>query len=276
VTRADESGGPPTVFFLSDYGLSDEFVGVVHAVLARLAPGVRVIDLVHDLAPFDVRGGASALVRALPYLGPGTVLAVVDPGVGTGRRAVAVEAGPADSRRVFVGPDNGLLMAAVEAAGGPVGAVALDRPGAGAVTFDGRDVFAPAVAAVCRGEPVESLGTAVEPARLVRLAPPVAEITAEPAGRTTLRAEVTWIDRFGNVALAAAAGALPEPGTVFTVYGTVDGGASGQVVRAFGDLADGALGALGDSSGAAALLVAQGSAAARLGLRPGSVVRVVW
>ncbi len=94
-TQPPGPAAPGTIFFLSDYGLRDEFVGVVHAVLARLAPGTAVIDLTHEIAPFDVRSGAAALARALPHLGEGLVLAVVDPGVGGPRRAIALETAPA-------------------------------------------------------------------------------------------------------------------------------------------------------------------------------------
>ena len=100
-----------TVSFLSDYGTVDEFVGVVHSVIRQLAPGVSVVDVTHEVPPHDVRAGGLTLARAAQYLAPGVVLAVVDPGVGTSRRAVAIEVG--DGEAVFVGPDNGLLAAAV-------------------------------------------------------------------------------------------------------------------------------------------------------------------
>src|SRR5262245_49758606 len=99
-----------TISFLSDYGTVDEFVGVVKAVVRDLAPHVTVIDITHEIAPFDVRAGSLALARSIPYLPAGIVLAVVDPGVGTDRRAVAIEV--AGGEGVFVGPDNGLLASA--------------------------------------------------------------------------------------------------------------------------------------------------------------------
>ena len=135
-----------TVSFLSDYGTEDEFVGVVHSVIRDLAPHVRVIDLTHGVAPFDVRAGSLALARCISYVASGVVLAVVDPGVGTPRRAIAVEV--AGGEGVLVGPDNGLLAPAVAMAGGAERAVELTNedhqlaaPGA---TFAGRDVYAPA------------------------------------------------------------------------------------------------------------------------------------
>src|SRR5437660_12779436 len=112
-----------TISFLSDYGLADEFVGVCKAVIRRVAPHATVIDICHEIPPHDVRAGSLTLARAAQYLPSGVVLAVVDPGVGTARRAVAVEAG--DGEAVFIGPDNGLLASAVAMAGGAARAVEL-------------------------------------------------------------------------------------------------------------------------------------------------------
>src|SRR5688572_10992104 len=135
-----------TVSFLSDYGTQDEFVGVVKSVIRSLAPGAVVIDLTHEIPPHDLRSAGLALVRSAQYLAPGVILAVVDPGVGTERRAVAVEVG--DGMSTLVGPDNGLLAPAVAMVGGATRAFVLDNdeyhlPAPGP-TFAGRDVFAPA------------------------------------------------------------------------------------------------------------------------------------
>ena len=182
-----------------------------------------MIDLTHEIPPFDVRAGSHTLVRAVPYLGSGVVLAVVDPGVGTSRRAVALEAARPDAPLSFVGPDNGLLVAAAEAAAGGTGAPvarAGAAPGAGpgpaagpgrrgrrhtarGRTFDGRDVFAPAAAALCVGAALDSLGEPVDPASLVRLIAGVVDTGRLDDGRACLRAEVTWVDRYGNLQLAA-------------------------------------------------------------------------
>src|SRR4051794_16725121 len=153
------------VTFLSDYGLADEFVGVVKSVIRSIAPAVTVIDLTHDIDPHDVRGGGLALARSAQYLVPGVVLAVVDPGVGTPRRAIAIEVG--DGQSVLVGPDNGLLAPAVAMVGGADRAVVLDNtdhhlPAPGP-TFAGRDVFAPAAAQLCLGVDLLELGTPVDP-----------------------------------------------------------------------------------------------------------------
>jgi S-adenosylmethionine hydrolase len=268
--------GADTVFFLSDYGRGDEFVGVVHAVLRRLAPGAAVIDLVHDLPPFDVRAAARALTRALPHLGPGVVLAVVDPGVGGARRAVVVELAAGPGPRLLVGPDNGLLWPAAEAGGGPARAVEL-APGDRPSTFDGRDVLAPAVAALCQGADPASLGRPADPASLVTLADPVAEQGEAADGRRWLRAEVTWVDRFGNAQLAAAGDLVPP--TVGELAVAAPAGGPPRPLRrvgAFSDLAPGEAGVLVDANGRLALVVREGSAAATLGVSAGTVVEAVW
>src|SRR4051795_1537250 len=142
-----------TVSFLTDWGSTDEFVGVVKAVLRDLAPHVAVIDLSHQIRPFDVRAGSLALARSISYLPTGVVLAIVDPGVGTARRAVAIEV--AGGEGVFVGPDNGLLASAVAMTGGAQRAVVPTRPEsplpAPGPTFAGRDVFGPVAAHLANG-----------------------------------------------------------------------------------------------------------------------------
>ncbi|MCZ7527646.1 MAG: SAM-dependent chlorinase/fluorinase [Acidimicrobiia bacterium] len=175
------------VSFLSDYGLADEFVGVCKGVVLDLAPDARIVDLTHDIAPHDVRGGALTLVRAAPYLPSGVLLAVVDPGVGTDRRALAVEV----EHGVLVGPDNGLLAPAVALMGGPVRVVALTNPDyqlvAPGPTFAGRDVFAPAAGHLAAGVPIGELGEEVDPASLVPglLPLPGSETTERSPGRSS-------------------------------------------------------------------------------------------
>src|SRR4051812_41881773 len=157
-----------TVSFLSDYGLTDEFVGVVRSVIRNVAPGVDVVDITHLVPPHDVRAGGLALVRAVQYLRPGVVLAVVDPGVGSERRAVAIEV--ADTESIFVGPDNSLLASAVAMVGGATRAVQLNNPKyhlpAPGPTFAGRDIFAPAAANLCLGIELGELGDEVDPVTL--------------------------------------------------------------------------------------------------------------
>jgi S-adenosylmethionine hydrolase len=187
-----------TITFLSDYGTADEFVGVVHSVIRSLAPEVHVLDLTHEIPPYDVRAGSLTLGRAAQYLCPGVVLAVVDPGVGTERRGVAIEVGGGQS--YLVGPDNGLLASAVAMCGGATAAVELTNleyqlPAPGP-TFAGRDVFAPAAAHLCNGVPLADLGAAVDPLTLL---PGLLPLTREEDG--ALVAEVLWVDHFGNCQL---------------------------------------------------------------------------
>lgn len=287
------TGPPDTVFFLSDYGLRDEFCGVVHAVLRRLSPGAAVVDLTHEVPAFDVRAAAGLLARAAPHLGPGVVLAVVDPGVGGGRRNLVLEV-PGDPR-YLVGPDNGLLLPAAGVLGGVAAAWALPvpepapgalAPGTGpSATFDGRDVLAPAAAALCRGEDPAGLGDPVPPGELERLPPPVVEHLVDEGGRRVLRAEVTWVDRYGNVQLAAgpddlAALRTPDPeNRVLAVRADVPSGdpealgpATARVVRTFADLEGAELGLLVDSSGRLALALREAPASAHLGVVSGDLV----
>ena len=187
-----------TITFLSDYGIGDEFVGVVHSVLRSIAPHASVIDLTHEIPAYDVRAGSLALGRAAQYLCPGVVLAVVDPGVGTERRGVAIEVGGGQS--YLVGPDNGLLASAVAMSGGATAAVELTNPDyqleAPGPTFAGRDVFAPAAAHLCNGLPLDQLGPAVDPLSLL---PGILPLPREEDD--LLIAEVLWVDRYGNCQL---------------------------------------------------------------------------
>jgi S-adenosyl-L-methionine hydrolase (adenosine-forming) len=195
------------VSFTTDYGRGDGFVAACLGVIARTAPHVRVIDVTHDVPPGDVRRGATVLAQTVGYLPPAVHLAVVDPGVGTARRGLAVVAGAG----VLVGPDNGLLLPAAGALGGITAAYELAErefwlPGVSR-TFHGRDVFAPVVAHLANGVDPPALGPAVAAGDLVRLPEPA--VTARPG---ELTAEVLTIDGFGNVQLAATASDLRTAG----------------------------------------------------------------
>jgi S-adenosylmethionine hydrolase len=187
-----------TITFLSDFGTDDEFVGVVKSVIRSIAPAVTVLDLTHEIRPYDVRAGSLTLGRAAQYLCPGVVLAVVDPGVGTERRAIAVEVG--DGESYLVGPDNGLLASAVAMSGGATAAVELTNPAyqvpAPGPTFAGRDIFGPAAAHLCLGVPLADLGRTVDPLSLV---PGLLPLSRDEDG--TVVAEVLWVDRYGNCQL---------------------------------------------------------------------------
>jgi S-adenosylmethionine hydrolase len=259
------------VSFLSDYGRTDEFVGVVHAVIHQLCPGVRVVDVTHDVPPFDVRAGGLTLARSVQYLPPGVVVAVVDPGVGTARRRIAVEVG--DGASVLVGPDNGLLAPAVAMVGGATRAVALtdtshhlDAPGP---LFDGRDVFAPVAARLCAGVPLEDLGEPVDPAGLVPGLMPVAR--PEPDG--SIAAEALWVDRFGNVQLNLGPDDLPG-GEEHLELRLGDRRFSARRAVTFADVGAGALGLVVDSYGMLAVVADRSSAAEELGVAAGDEVVV--
>src|SRR3954454_6044204 len=189
-----------TITFLSDYGLGDEFVGVVHGVIAGICPQGRVIALGHGVPRQDVQAGALTLERALPYMPAGVHLAVVDPEVGARRRAVALRT--AEEDRLLVGPDNGLLIPAAERFGGVLEAIEISaspwRLEPVSATFHGRDLFAPVAARLATGSELAEAGAPVEPGELVRIELPRAAIEAG-----ALEALVTGTDGFGNVTLGA-------------------------------------------------------------------------
>lgn len=257
----------PVITFLSDYGACDEFVGVCHGVIARRCPGARVIDLGHGIARQDVRAGALALRAALPFTPEGVHLAVVDPGVGGARRAVALRTN--DGGRVLVGPDNGLLAPAAEAFGGAAEAVDVsdspERLRPLSATFHGRDLFAPVAAALADGASLAEVGAPIDAGSLAALALPRARLDG-----AVLVAHVLTIDIYGNVALdateadAAAAGLEPGGAAAFEHAGASTVLAIG---RTFGDVADGELVVYVDARGALAIALSGGSAAERLGVR---------
>ena len=256
----------PVITFLSDYGPWDEFVGVCHAVIARRAPRARIIDLGHGVARHDVRAGALALRAALPYAPAGVHLAVVDPGVGTERRAVALRCGA--HGRTMVGPDNGLLTLAAQALGGVDRAVDIgDSPECLrpiSATFHGRDVFAPVAAALADGAELDALGEPLAAEQLVELSLPQARLEDD-----RLTAHALSTDAYGNISLDAtaeqAAAAGLRAGVALLVE--VDGNSMGaRLGRAFADVAQGELIAHIDSRGALALALNGGSAAAALGV----------
>jgi S-adenosyl-L-methionine hydrolase (adenosine-forming) len=257
------------ITFLSDYGADDEFAGVCRAVIARVAPEARVIDLTHGVPRHDVRRGAIALADSLPYAPAGVHLAVVDPGVGTERRPVAVRIATED--RVLVGPDNGLMWPAIEELGGPVEAVELSgsrfRLEPISATFHGRDVFAPVAAAIALGAALADAGNAIEPGSLSRLVLPAAR--PEGGGLTVT---VLYVDGYGNAVLNARAEDLvaaelpPDRPLAVEIGGSQH---EARLGRTFGDVAVGRLVVYEDSSRRLALAVNRGSASEALGLRPG-------
>lgn len=264
----------PVITFLSDYGLDDDFVGVCHGVIAQTCPQARVIDLTHSVPRGNVRAGALILRSTLAYLPAGVVLAVVDPGVGGDRRAVALRT---REGRMFVGPDNGLLWLAAMAAGGVVEAVNIGsspfavRPVS--ATFHGRDVFAPVAARLADRATLADAGVPCEIDSLVTL-----ELPSPELGDGRLVAHALYIDGFGNVQLDVEAPAIERSGLApgrEVELETADGvAARARFVRTFGDAGTDELLLYEDSYRRLAVAVNQGDAAARLGLAIDDPLRI--
>jgi S-adenosyl-L-methionine hydrolase (adenosine-forming) len=261
------------ILFLSDFGLDDEYVGLCHAVIARVAPEAKVIDLHHGVPPHDVVTGARTLAQAVSY-GPedAVFLAVVDPGVGTRRRGVALEAGDA----LLVGPDNGILMEAALALGGVTAGVELEAgrvvPWPVSDTFHGRDVFAPAAARLAAGAELGEVGRGIDPGTLTL----PALLAGPEAERGRVSTSVIGVDRFGNVRLGALPGHLETAELEAEELVLLVAGAPVTVrrVRTYGELEPAAVGLLVDSAGWLAVVRNGASAAEHLGLRPGDAVEL--
>ena len=254
------------IVFLTDYGTADEFVGVCRGVMLRIAPDARIVDLTHAIPRQDVMRGGLTLGRATSYMPDDAVyVAVVDPGVGSGRRSVAVRAA---SGALLVGPDNGVLSMAWEALGGADAAVEITSDAIVlhpvSHTFHGRDVFAPAAAHLAMGVPIEDLGPAIAVEELS-----VVELPGPMVASGAIGARVTGIDGFGNVQLNVGPPDLEAAGIgpILTVRGRV-----APRVGIFADLPEGTLGAIIDSQGQLALVVNRGSAADTLALATGKTV----
>jgi len=258
--------------FLTDYGLEDAFVAVCHGVAFQIAPDIRIIDITHLIPLGDVRRGAVVLAQAVPFLPRSVHVTVVDPGVGTARRAVAAEAGGS----LFVGPDNGVLSVAMAAAGGTTRAVELTNralwrdEATVSTTFHGRDIFMPVAARLAAGLPLAAAGREIDAASLVALPRPENRVRDGGAD-----AEVVTVDRFGNVQLSLtasdAARARLVPGTAMRLaWGEKE--VTMPVRTTFGDVAPGETVAYTDSGGWLAIAVNGEDAATRLGLSPGARV----
>ncbi len=259
------------IVLLTDYGLQDTYVGVLKGVIARIAPQASVIDLLHHIRPQQVRQGAYALWAAEPYFPDGSIfVAVVDPGVGTERRAVAVES----NRKYFLAPDNGLLSFVIERYGVDR-AVVLENPAYRlsevSSTFHGRDIFAPAAAYLAQGVHLEQLGMPIDPRSLQRL----------PAPRCDYQdgvwlGEVLHIDRFGNLITSLSAerlqiGALPQERVRWRI--AVGNAMIVGMSRTFADVADGEFCAYVGSDGLVEIARRNGNAAIALQVNLGEVVR---
>lgn len=267
--------------FLSDFGWDQGYVAACELVIARLAPTVRIIHLSHNVAPSAVLRGAELLRRTLP-LGPaGVHLAVIDPGVGTDRRALCLATGRGD---YLVGPDNGLLLPAVEGLGGMTGCWGLvpsrvrslaQLPDRISSTFHGRDLFAPAAALLATGRPAPALGDPVDPEALVRPSFPVPRWE-----RLGVWAEVTEVDRFGNIQLGVDLVDILDRlswGEGDHVSVTLGHHAvhTARLVTTFADLKTGDLGLLADSWGKATLACNRAAAASLLDITDGEMVGLI-
>jgi S-adenosylmethionine hydrolase len=265
----------PYLSFLSDFG-TDTAPAVCRGVIWSILPEARINDLTHSSRQFGIRDGAFLLWSSLPYLPVGVHLAVVDPGVGTERRAIAVQVARGDC---LVGPDNGLLVPAAERLGGIVAAHSLENRAlwrdAVSHTFHGRDLFAPVAAHLAAGTPIGDVGPAIDPSQLVRLILPKATVT--DGGLDT---SVLFVDSFGNCRLAGQPSDLAalrnrlEPGDRFSVRVGVDA-FEAPWQPTFGAVEAGTLLLYEDADYAGlAIGVNQGSAADRLGLAHDATLRI--
>lgn len=259
------------ISFISDFGYGDEFVGVVHGVLAKLAPDARVIDVTHGIGRGNIRAAALALTRAIQYLPEGVCLAVVDPGVGSVRKAIAA----ATSWGFFVGPDNGLLSPAVAMVGGATEIVSIENPEAmipsPGQTFHGRDVFAPAAALLASGEaPLAELGPVIGGDEVTPLLLPLTDV-----GESTVSGEAWWVDTFGNVQTNISPDDLETIGLREGETVTVRVGPTLHPLRwvgSYADVEEGEALLYVDSAGLVAVAVREGRADEMLNLAEGVAV----
>ena len=261
-----------SISFITDYGLEDGFVAACHGVAARIAPGARIIDITHLVQPGDVRRGAAVLAQTVPYLPPGVHVAVVDPGVGTARRGVAVET----AEGILVGPDNGLLSWAIASLGGASRAFQLTNGDLWlhpvSPTFHGRDIFMPVAAHLAAGTDLASAGDQIALADVVTLPAPTSRVHDGEA-----EGEVMSVDRFGNVQLSIVAADVGELGIGYGSPLVVRAGRRLLTVpflETFAAVAPGEIVAFTDSAGLISLAVNAGDAAQQLGLPPGAHVRL--
>jgi S-adenosyl-L-methionine hydrolase (adenosine-forming) len=259
------------ITFLTDFGLEDDFVGTCHGVLKQIAPDAQIIDITHGIRPGHVLQAALMLANTLPYMPAGVHLAVVDPGVGSGRRPLALRDAEG---RLYVGPDNGLLIPAADRFGGVAEAHELANPeyalDSVSRTFHGRDLFSPAAAHLALGVALRGLGPPVDPEALVRLDLPQPEV-----GQSRIRAIVLGVDRFGNVALNLSREHLDSMSIVPGMR--VELAARGNryyavAARTFADAPPGELILYEDSYRNVAVAISRGSAAAVLGVEEGAEI----
>lgn len=261
------------VTLITDYGRKDDFVGVCHGVIRGIAPDSEIVDITHGIPRYDVRRGALVLRNTLPYMPVGVHVAVVDPQVGTERRALAVRC---QDERILVGPDNGLLSLAWEAAGGIDMAVDVSRSPHRlepvSATFHGRDVFAPVAAHLAAGAELADAGSPLDPLGLERV-----ELPHPRREGDALVAHVLTLDRFGNAGLNVSHEEMA--GTGITLGATVEIEVRGERYLAayagtFADVGPGELIVYEDAYRSLAIAINRGDAGATLGLRADAEVRL--
>jgi S-adenosyl-L-methionine hydrolase (adenosine-forming) len=261
------------ISFLTDFGLEDDFVGTCHGVMKRIAPDVDIIDITHGISPQAVLQGALTLANTLPFMPEGVHLAVVDPGVGGSRRALALRDGQG---RFHVGPDNGLLIPAVEKLGGIAEAHELANPEYAlesvSRTFHGRDLFSPAAAHLALGVPLAELGPPIDPDALARLDIPQPEV-----GSTRIHSTVLSIDRFGNVQLNLEREHLEKANIVPGTRVELQIGPEryyAVAARTFADARPGDIILYEDAYRNISIAISGGNAAAMFGISEGQDVRI--
>jgi S-adenosyl-L-methionine hydrolase (adenosine-forming) len=261
------------ITFLSDFGLQDDFVGTCHGVMKRIAPDAQIIDITHGVPPQQVLQGALILRNTLQYMPEGVHLAVVDPGVGSHRRPLAVRSGDG---RLLVGPDNGLLLPAADALGGVAEAHELANPAYAldsvSRTFHGRDLFAPAAAHLALGVELAELGPPIDQQALVRLDVPKPEV-----GQNRIRATVLYVDHFGNIQLNLKRRHLEEAGVQPGVSVELELSLEryfATAARTFADARRGDIILYEDSYGNIAIAISGGSAADLFGANAADEVRI--
>ena len=260
------------VSFLSDFGLQDDFVGTCHGVIKRIAPETQIIDVTHGIPAQQILQGALVLANTLPYVPVGVHLAVIDPGVGSSRRALALRD---RDGRLFVGPDNGLLVPAADTAGiaavhelaNPVYALeTISR------TFHGRDLFAPAAAHLSLGVSIDELGPPLDPDALVRLDLPQPELRPDKIAATVL-----YVDSFGNMALNLTREHIAETGIVPGTQVELELGGErfyAVAARTFADARAGDIMLYEDSYRNMSVAISNGNAAEMLRARAGQSLRI--
>jgi len=248
----------PIITLLTDFGTADSYVAEMKGVLLTRVPEAVLVDVTHDVPPGDIRAAAYILGRTWHRFPDSTVhLAIVDPGVGTPRAALAIRA----HQQFFIAPDNGILTPVLHDT--EVEAVSLATPASAAATFHGRDVFAPAAAQLARGSALTELGL-----RFDRIPERLAYTPPHQEGRSVV-GEVVYVDRFGTLVTNIDADLLPAQAVL-----ELEDMQIGPLVRTYRDVAAGALLAYVGSDGTAEIAVRDGSAAQRLGIGIGAQVRV--